>query len=374
MQRYLTKPILQDLPSKIVLLTGPRQCGKTTCARGLYSDYDYFNYDHGEDRILLQKKHWDREKKLVIFDELHKMRQWKRWIKGVYDVEGIPPQLLVTGSAQLDTHRKVGDSLAGRYFQFRMHPLDLHEILQYWKKDMHAAFDRLWHCSGFPEPFLKGSPEFYYRWRHSHTDIILRQDLIDLYVIRDIQSIQTLVLLLGSRVGNTVSYANLARDLECDANTVKRWIQLLENLYIVFRVTPYSKKIARAILKEPKFYFYDFNYVKEDSAKLENMVACALLKKLQYIEDTTGAYTALRYLRTKQGHEIDFLITKNDQPTHLIEVKTSDDEPSKSFLHFSSFIKNTINIQLVKNIRREKSTPEKLFIRSLIPWLAKMDI
>ena len=118
MKRYLTSYILKDLSTKIVLLSGPRQCGKTTCAKALHQSYDYLNYDSSNDRLLIKKQHWDRDKKLIIFDELHKMPQWKRWIKGVYDTEGIPPQLLITGSAQLDTHRRVGDSLAGRYFQF----------------------------------------------------------------------------------------------------------------------------------------------------------------------------------------------------------------------------------------------------------------
>tara|TARA_B110000459_G_scaffold198352_1_gene243211 strand:- start:333 stop:626 length:294 start_codon:yes stop_codon:yes gene_type:complete len=90
------------------------------------------------------------------------------------------------------------------------------------------GFDTLWRCSGFPEPFLEGSKTYYRRWRQSHIDIILRQDLIDLSAVRDIESVQMLVLLLSNRVGSTVSYANLARDLGRDPNTIKRWLNLLE--------------------------------------------------------------------------------------------------------------------------------------------------
>ncbi len=374
MKRSIEKHILDDLPSKIVLLTGPRQCGKTTLAKQLYADYDYLNYDSEEDRLTLHRKNWDREKRLIIFDELHKKKYWKRWLKGIFDTEGIPPELLVTGSARLDIHRKVGDSLAGRYFQYRLHPLDLQEAITYWKSDDEDIFQRLWDCSGFPEPFLKGSLNYYRRWRRSHTDIILRQDLIDLYAVRDIKSIETLVLFLQERVSNTVSYANLARDLECDANTVKRWLQLLENLYIIFRVTPYSKKIARSLLKEPKYYFYDFTYATNNGARLENMVACALIKKLQYIEDITGIKTTLHFVRTKDGVEIDFLICQQSKPTHLIEVKWSDDKLSPAFNYFTKFIKNTVNVQLVKELKRQKTYPNGLAIKPLLPWLAKMDI
>src|SRR5205085_9672641 len=161
MKRYLQSYIEQDLPAKIVLLTGPRQCGKTTIAKQLYSSFDNFNYDSAENRLALKKQSWDRQKKLIIFDELHKMNGWKRWLKGIYDTEGIPPEILVTGSSRLDIRKKMGDSLAGRYFQFRLHPLDLKEAVQYIGGNVNQLFDQLWECSGFPEPFLKASETYY---------------------------------------------------------------------------------------------------------------------------------------------------------------------------------------------------------------------
>src|ERR1700733_15239656 len=127
MKRTLAPFLLQDLKQKLILLTGPRQCGKTTLAKQLTANYDYFSYDAIEDRIALRNKSWDRQKQLFIFNECHKRPSRKQWIKGVYEKEGLPPQLLVTGSAKLDTYKKVGDSLAGRYFQYHLHPLDLKE-------------------------------------------------------------------------------------------------------------------------------------------------------------------------------------------------------------------------------------------------------
>ncbi|HEX4044585.1 MAG TPA: ATP-binding protein [Gammaproteobacteria bacterium] len=378
MKRYLDNHIKSALTEKIVLLTGARQCGKTTLAKQLYKDFDYFNYDAVEDRILLRKKIWDRNKPLVIFDELHKMKEWKRWIKGVYDKEGIHPELLVTGSAKLDTYKKVGDSLAGRYFQYRLYPLDLKEVAHY---DAHIdstdAFNRLWHCSGFPEPFLKGTEEYYKRWRRGHLDIILRQDLVDIHTVRDIQSVETLVQLLKTRVGAGVSYANLARDLERDIHTIKRWLQLLENMYVIFRVTPYHKNIARSLLKEPKYYFFDIAQVEGDEgARLENLVALSLLKELHFIEDTTGASVNLQYLRTKEGKEIDFIICQDSTPTHLIEVKTSNNDPAPTFQHFMPlFQTHAIQaIQLVKNCHREKTFENGLKICALIPWLTTLNL
>ncbi len=335
MQRYLAAKIKQDLPHKIVLLSGPRQTGKTTLAKQLYSSFDYFNYDVAQDRVALQRKQWDRDKSLVIFDELHKQKDWKRWIKGIYDTESIPPQLMVTGSAKMDTFRQVGDSLAGRYFQYRLHPFDLKEIAQYSTMNPEQAFETLWHCSGFPEPFLKGSPNYYKRWRQSHLNIILKQDLIDLYTISNLKALETLVLLLQERIGSNVSYANLARDLGKDAGTIKRYLEHLESLYIIFRVAPYHSNITRSLLKEPKYYFYDWTYARDDGARLENFVACALLKELDYIEDTTGTISRLHFVRTKDGREIDFLTSFDQKPKQLIEVKYSNSTPSANFCHFA---------------------------------------
>lgn len=375
MKRTIQTFIKHDLLSKIVLLTGPRQCGKTTLSKQLYDSYDYFNYDAAASRLALSEQSWDRTKRLVIFDEIHKMKHWKQWLKGIYDTEGIPPEILVTGSARLNTHKKVGDSLAGRYFQFRLHPLDLKEAMACYGDDADTLFEQLWRCGGFPEPFLKNDARYYKRWRKTHSDIILREDLINLYTGRDIQAIEALILLLKDRVGSTVSYANLARDLDRDPNTIKRWLLLLENLYLIFRVKPYHKNIARSLLKEPKFYFYDHAVLDtHEGAHMENIVASALLKELDYMEDTQGITANLHFLRTKEGKEIDFLVCVDQKPTFMIEVKCSDDAPAAAFHHFSRFLPEIKKIQLVKNIAREKTYPDGLEIRALVPWLAHIPI
>lgn len=372
-ERNISKHIKEDLEKKIIFIGGPRQVGKTTLTKDLGLKYDYFNYDSADDRQSLKNSSWDRKKELVIFDEIHKMHKWKRWLKGIYDTEGIKPKILVTGSAKLDTYKKAGDSLAGRYFRYRLHPFDLKEVKNNYSNE--ESFKRLWECSGFPEPFIEGSQTFYHRWKKSHTDIILRQDLIDIQAVRDIKAIEDLIELLKLKVGSTISYANLARDLEKDAKTIKRWLLLLENLYIIFKVTPYSKKISRSLLKEPKYYFYDCAQSSKDKgAKLENIVANSLLKELHKLEDVLGADSAkLHFLRTKDGKEIDFLVVINNKPYASIETKWSDDTPNKNFSHFSSYLPKIKKIQLVKEIKREKTFRDGLEIRNVVNWLTKID-
>ncbi len=376
MKRYLEKYILEDLSAKIILLTGPRQTGKTTLSKMLVSNYDYFNFDNPEHRLSLLDRSWDRSKELVIFDELHKLKNWKSWLKGIYDTEGIPPSILVTGSAKLDTYKKMGDSLAGRFFQFRLHPLDLKEIKRRLNPDnLSTSLDLLLETSNFPEPFLHGTTRFYNRWQKSHLDIIIRQDLLDLENIQQISSIETLIQLLRKRVGSPISYSSLAGDLQCSDKTVKRWLTILENMYVIFRVSPFHKNVARSILKAPKFYFYDTGQVLGDEGiKLENLVAGALLKEIHFLEDCLGERCELHFLRTKDGREIDFFVTRDGSPLLMLEVKWSDGKPSRNFHPFSSFFPNTRNVQLVKELDREKTYPDGTEVRSACNWLADLSL
>lgn len=376
MQRYLENYIQEDLAKKIILLTGPRQTGKTTLSKMLKSSFDYFNFDLADDRLGLQKRSWDRSKELVIFDELHKMKNWKSWLKGIYDTEAMPPAIVVTGSAKLDTYKKVGDSLAGRFFQFRVHPFDLKEIRTFLAPaSIEAELDKLLAFGGFPEPFLNGTARFYNRWKKSHLDIILKQDLIDLESVHQIVQIETLIQLLKSRVGSPVSYSSLARDLQCSDKTVKRWLTMLETLYVIFKVPPFHKNIARAIQKAPKFYFYDTGQVMGDAGiKLENTVACALQKEVHFREDCFGENKQLYYLKNKEGREIDFCVTTDAAPALMIEVKWKEDNLSPNFEFFRKFFPKIKMIQVTKELKREKSFPDGAEIRVAHKWLSELDL
>ncbi len=372
MERSLQPYIKDDLPQKIVLLTGPRQSGKTTLAQNLAKNFDYFNYDLAEHRVALLEKSWRRDCDLIILDELHKMKNWKSWVKGIYDTRGLRPPMLVTGSARLDTARRVGDSLAGRFFQYRLHPLDLKEVKPALSPE--EGFDRLMRFGGFPEPFLKGQEIFYNRWKKSHHDIILRQDLLDMESVRDIAAIETLIELMRHRVGSPVSYNSLARYLQRDPKTIRRWLELLENMYIVFKVVPFHRNIARSLLKEPKYYFYDTGQVYgNEGNRLENIVAGAMLKELQFLEDTLGRTCALCYLRDKDGREIDFLVVIDSRPALMIEVKWAEDSLSRNFAVFSKNLHHTPSVQLVGKLDREKSFESGARILNAAHWLTELD-
>jgi len=353
MKRAQQDLILKDLDKKMVFLTGPRQVGKTSLALAIAEDFTrpaYLNYDSFEDRQIIRKSSWLPDTELLILDELHKMDGWKNYLKGLYDTR--PPQLkiLVTGSARLDTFRASGDSLAGRYFRHRLNPLSPAEI----KKPDNPVIDRLMTRGGFPEPFLAESDTEADRWRLQYVDGLVRTDILDFERVHNLRAIQLTLDLLRRRVGSPVSYSSLAEDVNCSPNTIKRYIEIMEALFIVFRVTPYHKNIARSLLKEPKIYFYDTGMVKGENGLLfENMVAVCLLKHLNAVEDYEGRRAQLHYLRTKEKKEVDFVLAVEDKPVTLLEAKLADSGISPALKYFHRKY-NLPAVQIVKNLKHEQ--------------------
>jgi predicted AAA+ superfamily ATPase len=353
--RYITPHVLEDLKKKMVFVGGPRQVGKTTLAKAVisndYPDGRYFNWDYDEDRQDILQKKWSLDNNLLVFDELHKFPRWKTWIKGIYDVSHKIHSFLVTGSARLDIYRRGGDSLMGRYHYWRLHPFTLDEIPNgISPKD---AFDRLMTVGGFPEPFLEKDERTARRWRRERFDRVLREDIRDLESIRNIQLLGMFLDALRHRVGGKVVLSNMAGDLQISPKTAKSWLEVLERMYLVFTVLPFTKSLSRAVLKPPKVFFFDnADVLGDEGARFENLVATSLLKRLNYLEDRDGYRYELRYIRDKEGREVDFTIIKEGDLEELIAVKYSDESISKSLLYYTSRLNPKRATQLVATLKR----------------------
>jgi len=381
----------------LVLISGPRQAGKTTFAKDIAAKEPvslYFNYDipTNKARILQDPAFFekvDRKKgalPLIILDEIHKYIDWKNYLKGIYDGYSDEFRFLVTGSGRLDLSRKRGDSLAGRYRHFHLFPFTIGEIfsssmgikgndilleIPERRPEVQEAWDTMFQVSGFPEPFLKGTKLRYQRWAKSYHSQVIRDDIRDEYAVRQVDSMEILYFLLSQCIGSPFSSSNHARTLNISHKTVSSWITVFERFSLIFKLRPYSKRISRSLVKEPKIYFYDYCRVQDAALRLENMVAVELSRAVTLWSDFGLGEYELWYLRNKEKEEVDFLVTKNGKPQFMVEAKLSDTAVSQHLMKFQNVL-NIPAIQLVNKpgiARKIKNGSNKILITSTANWL-----
>lgn len=373
--RYLTETLRKDLRRKMVLLAGPRQCGKTTLAKSLLDARgQYLNWDITRDRRIIRDAAWPKDASLVVLDELHKAPRWKNLLKAVVDEYGNRPPLLVTGSARLDAFRRAGDALTGRHYFYRLHPVDVSESAKFLPRlSLEKRVQRLLATGGFPEALLH--PGDAARLRNERLELVTREDLRDLSRVSSWRGPTDLVELLRDRVGKPTNYDNLAQSLGISAPTAKAWVELLEKLYVVFLLPPYSGQLSRSLRKDRRVYFFDCAaaYDETGGAQLENLVACCLLKYVHLRRDTSGENLDLYYLRDKEGREVDFVVTLNRRVLWLIEVKRSDDRVATGLRYYTEKLRPKQALQLVLNIDRPQEQ-RGIRILPLGPWLEALAV
>ncbi|EKD76012.1 MAG: hypothetical protein ACD_43C00255G0001 [uncultured bacterium] len=374
MRRIQSDYILKDLAKKMVFIVGPRQAGKTWLAKEITKSFQhpvYLNYDRREDRAIIQSEAWLESTNLLVIDELHKMPNWKQYIKGVFDTKPQHMAILVTGSARLDTFKSAGESLAGRYFVHHLLPLSPAELRN---TSYTQDLNRLLRRGGFPEPFLADADETADRWRLQYVNGLIREDILDFEQIHNLRAIQLILDLLRDRVGSPISYASMAGDVGVSPSTVRKYLQILEALYIVFRVSPFTKNIARSLLKEPKIYFFDTGMVANEPGKrFENLVATCLLKYVYERNDYLGQRATLQYLRTKEGKEVDFCIAKDNTIEYLLEAKYANKNIDPALKFFSEKYKLKA-IQLVQETKRECKINELVTLQDARVFLEELSI
>ncbi len=386
----------------MVFLVGPRQAGKTTLANlisGNFSNHAYFNWDIPDHRAELLKnpaffttlERQDSSTPLVVLDEIHKYKEWKNYLKGIYDQFCEQYQFLVSGSGRLDIYQKGGDSLAGRYFLFHLWPFTIAELagrnreigsflqdpLQLEMKDG-SRLKEIWRglseLSGFPEPYLAGSKTNYRRWADIYSRQLIREDIQDLTDIKSIADLETLYFLLPSRVGSALSVTSLASDLKVSYNSVQSWLSVFESFYLIFTIGPWTRHISRAIQKERKAYLWDVPRIKEAGARFENMVAMELYRAISGWNDMGYGTFSLHFIKNKEQQEVDFVIANDGEPVVLVEAKLKDGEPTKALRKFQTFLK-TPAVQLVAEADGFRSIPngdQFILVAPAYQWLSTL--
>lgn len=330
----------------MVFLGGPRQVGKTTLALGILGATDtppdslrdhpgYFNWDTAKAKARLLKGDIPGAEKLLVLNEIHKYSRWRNLVKGFFDEYRGRKAFLITGSARLDYYSRGGDSLQGRYHYLRLHPLSLMELSKGMMPTQSHLSDLL-EYGGFPEPFFEKNKTEWRRWQLERLDRVVEDDLRDLEQVRDIVLIRLLIDALPERVGSPLSINKLSQALEVSHPTLKRYLDILDHMYVTYRISPYGSPKIRAVKKEQKLYLWDWSILEDQGARFENLVASQLLKYCDFMTDTQGYRMELRFLRDTDKREVDFVVIRDKKPLFAVECKTGQKQLSPHISYFKA--------------------------------------
>jgi predicted AAA+ superfamily ATPase len=352
-------------------LVGPRQVGKTTIAKKIQTKFQksvYLNFDSVKDRqLILSGQSFIEDifplniltdsQPLVIFDEIHKHKDWKNYIKGFYDLYRNHYKIIVTGSTRLDVFQSGGDSLMGRYFQYNIHPFSVSELISaensVFLKDpselSSEKFDKLFKYGGFPDPYNNTSDQYYNMWQSTRFKQLIHEEIRSIANIQEIYLLEVLSEILKSRAGQLLNSSNLAKQVGVTSQTVSRWTSILDRFYYCFMVRPWSKNVTRSLTKDPKIYLWDWSLIEDEGQKVENFIASHLLKFVNFYSDIGLGRFDFFYLRDIDKKEVDFLIVRDNKPFMIIESKSSETKLSKSIEHFRAQLQPSFSLQTVFN-------------------------
>jgi predicted AAA+ superfamily ATPase len=394
-KRYLETIIFDSVFGRQMrFITGPRQCGKTTMAKEKLKNESstdlYFDWESKKTRekyrneVNFLPSNQNKKKKWVCFDEIHKMPKWKNILKGIFDTYEYNYNFMITGSARLDVLRRSGDSLTGRYFTFKLSPFILYETLQNYKSDFlpeekslnyvlknvegkkfeQEKMQNLIEFSGFPDPYINCNKVFLKKWNGEYFETIIRTDMRDLSNIQYLEKAMDLIYLLPNKIGSPVSIDSLVQDVELNHRTVGRYLNHLALNYLIFFIPPYTGNIKRLNKKAKKAYFYNYSIIEDDGLKFENFVAFELKARIDLWNDKTPDKFDIFYVKTRDGRETDFLITRNSKPYFLCEAKLSEMKIDSHHKYFSERLGQIPFIQVVQKKDVTKWEDKRFFVVS----------
>jgi len=317
---------------KCITLVGPRQSGKTTLSKKLFSNFEYFSFESPDIRDIFEEDprgFLSGIKKSVIFDEVQRVPDLLSYLQEILDDKKDRRKFILTGSNNLKLSLNISQTLAGRTKILEVLPFQRNEIpVKEQKKDMNEAL------------FFGSYPRIYdekldpTEWLGDYFQTYVEKDIRNSLNITDLKTFNNFIRLLAGRVGQVISYNSLGGDAGVAQPTVRRWVSALEMTYICFSLQPHFKNFNKRIIKAPKIYFYDtgllcyllriknIEQLKIHPLKggiFENWIIAEYMK--HYLNQ--GKEAPLYYWRDQHGHEVDLVIDEG-MYLDLIEIKSGE--------------------------------------------------
>jgi predicted AAA+ superfamily ATPase len=355
-------PLLRERLSgaRTVLVSGPRQVGKTTLCGALAAKH--LDWTNIADRLVILRgpaaviQHLGLERTrergaVVLIDNLHGHRNWKGFLRKLSARCG-PGLCFVATTLEAAALPRGGQPASA----LRLNPWSVGECARTVPtgspiKAPAAISDDDWVAllehGGFPEPFKKRDPRFTRRWNARHWEELIDGDLPQCAPVRDPAILQMLALLLANRSARALIYSELSRELEVTVDTIRRWLDLLERLHLGFRVRPWFQGVPKALRKEPKWFLRDWSGVLEPRARALTLIACHLLKAAEGWTDLGFGRFELRYVRDKAKREVDFLMLRDRKPWFLVDVSNEERvSPSLGYFQRCTRARHAFHVRL----------------------------
>lgn len=362
----------------IIALTGPRQSGKTTLLKNMFSDYRYVNLENPDMRNFAETdpqsflKQYD---KYVIFDEVQRVPHLFSYIQSIVDDSRIMGQFIFSGSQNFHLMQNITQSLAGRVAIFRLFPFDFQEL----KGAELLQNDYTIHL-------LKGFyPAIYDRnikavdFYPNYIETYIQRDVSEILAVQDMSLFRKFLALCATRAGQILNMSSLAKECGISSPTVKSWLSALENSYVVFLLQPYYKNFSKRITKSPKLYFYDtgllcnllritdVSQISNQAIKgalFENMIVSEYVKKKYHRNER---HTDLWFWRDSEGNEVDLLIEK-PQETEIVEIKATQTVMSDLFKGLNYYAALETEVKLTKTLVYGGNERQERSVAQVLPW------
>lgn len=372
-------PIIAAQKTKfpVLALTGPRQSGKTTLLKELFTDYRYVSLENPNTRSYALEDpvgFLDQYDNKVIIDEAQRVPELFSYIQTRVDESKIMGQYILSGSQNFHLLKNITQTLAGRVALFKLLPLDFTEL----KHPGLLADSYPQACSkGFyPAIFDRDiDPAIFYA---NYIQTYIEKDVTELLNIRDLKQFRTFLGLCAGRAGQLLNYSAMANECDISHNTAKAWLSILESSYIVFLLQPYHENFNKRLVKSPKLYFYDTGLLahllgvrNEDELKenrsrghvFENMMLAEYQKQNHHRYLHRDYY----FWQDSNAHEVDLLMKKGSDFS-VFEIKATQTVTSGLFKEMDHFEQIAAPAKVHKTLIYGGAENEKRTRYQVISW------